>query len=65
MRGSHHTSGTNSKFEEFNICWLVAEKAMHDRDYRAQLVRSAHDYDKTIEVSELHVEIREGMAAFL
>ena len=47
---------------EFNIYRLMAEKAMHDRDYRAQLERSAYGHDKPKELSELNAGIEKGMA---
>lgn len=41
----------------------MAEKAMHDRDYRAQLERSAYGHDKPTHLSELNAGIEKGMAA--
>lgn len=52
-----------NKFEDFNVCQLMAEKAKHDQDYRAQLERSAYGHDKPKELFELNVETEEGMAA--
>ncbi|KAF6237104.1 hypothetical protein HO173_004572 [Letharia columbiana] len=51
------------KFDDFNIYRLMAENAMHDGDYRAQLERSAYGHDKPIELSKLNGEIENGMAA--
>ena len=40
----------------------MAEKAMHDRDYSAQLERSAYGHDQPKELSELNAGIEESMA---
>lgn len=40
-----------SEFDDFDVCRLMAEKAMHDRDYRAQLERLAYGHIKATELS--------------
>ena len=50
------------EFDDFNICRIMAEKAMHNQDYRAQLERSAYGRDNPTELSELNVEIEKSMA---
>lgn len=52
------------KYEKFNVCRLMADKAMHDLDYKAQLERSAYDHNKTIELAELNREVEKSMTAF-
>ena len=47
----------------FNICRLLAEKYKHDRDYRAQLERSAHGLNDPMELSELNMEVEKSMVA--
>lgn len=50
------------EFDDFNICRLMAEKAMHNQDYTAQLERSAYGRDNPAGLSELNVEIEKSMA---
>ena len=41
----------------------MAEKAMQDLEYKAQLERSIYDHDKPTELAELNIEIEKGMTA--
>lgn len=43
----------------------MAEKATHDLDYKAQLERSAYDYNQSIELDELNIEVEKSMTALL
>ena len=49
--------------QEYNMCRLMADQAMQNRDYKAQLERSAYSQDKPEELSELNVWIEKDMAA--
>lgn len=41
----------------------MADQAMHDLDYKAQLEQSAHAHSNAIELAELNKEIEKGMTA--
>ena len=51
------------KFHDFNIRRLIADKAMHSRDYRAQLELAAYGHGEPKEFSGLSAEIKKSMAA--
>ena len=54
---------TQIQFNDFNICRLMAEKAMYDQDYKTLLERSAHGHGKPTELTEADVEIMASIAA--
>ena len=61
---SHPQCENQFELENFNVCRLVADKAMHDLDYKARLERSsAHAHSNAIELAELDMEIEKGMTA--